>query len=211
MRARLSLSLAGIDVELREVLLKDKPAHMLEISPKGTVPVLLLPDGQVLEESLDIMLWAAKQSSGKKGTTKQSFGEKLRSPTSTELSLIERNDNEFKGWLDRYKYHVGHPEHSMEYYREQAMRFLQNLDSILDPNNFSLSVFSEMALFPFVRQFAYVDKPWFDERFDQRDLQHIHPWLEGWLDSELFAAVMDKYPQWQEGEQGVSFPVRSEN
>lgn len=202
MRARMSLHETGIGVELREVLLKDKPAHMLEISPKGTVPVLLLPDGRVLEESLDIMLWATEQEQNQDENGDQN----LSVPIEPGLALVDRNDNEFKSWLDRYKYQVGYPEHPMEYYREQAMLFLHDLDAMLEPDGV-LSRFTEMAIFPFVRQFAFVDKQW----FDQQSFRHLHKWLEGWLCSEIFSSVMGKFPQWHEGQQGVIFPVEVES
>lgn len=196
MRARVTLLLTAQPVELREILLKDKPSTMLEQSPKGTVPVLLQPDGEVLEESLDIMKWAVQQSSG----------QGLNIPTKPELDLIDRNDNEFKHWLDRYKYQVGYPEHPMEFYRDKAMDFLWELDQRLqsqgsNSNLFSNGQFADIAIFPFVRQFAFVDKAW----FDQQEFEQLHSWLTHWFETELFSRAMQKYSVWQPGDAPVFF------
>jgi len=181
---------------LREILLKEKPISMLEASPKGTVPVLLQPGGAVLEESLDIMKWAVQQSSG----------QGLNIPTEPSLDLVDRNDNEFKPWLDKYKYHVGYPEHPMEFYRDKAMEFLRELDQRLQgqdstSNLFPNGQFADIAIFPFVRQFAFVDKAW----FDQQEFEKLHHWLAHWLDTELLSRAMQKYPVWQPGDAPVFF------
>lgn len=195
MRARLALYLTGKGVELREILLKEKPKEMLAVSPKGTVPVMTFTEGQVLQESLDIMLWAVQMDNGRR----------LNQPAQRELELIERNDNEFKHWLDRYKYQVGYPEHPMEYYRDKALVFLNDLEVLLGQSaKKSLSpsgAFADIAIFPFVRQFAFVDKPW----FDNQPFKNLRSWLDSWINAKLFAAVMHKYPQWQPGEKGVEF------
>ncbi len=190
MRARLALLSTDIQVELREILLKDKPEAMLAISPKGTVPVLQLPNGKVLQESLQIMQWAVREEGS----------QKLNMPGALELEFIERNDKEFKYWLDRYKYHVGYPEHPQQYYRDQAMGFLRDLDLQLEmegsaANLFAGGDFADLAIFPFVRQFAYVDKDW----FDAQHFEYLDIWLEQWLGSELFARAMPKFPLWQPG------------
>jgi glutathione S-transferase len=201
MRARLSLLLTAQRVELREILLKEKPISMLEASPKGTVPVLLQHGGEVLEESLDIMKWAVQQSSG----------QGLNMPTESDLDLVARNDNQFKHWLDRYKYHVGYPEYPMEFYRDKAMQFLRELDQKLHGQNstsnlISNSQFADTAIFPFVRQFAFVDKVW----FDQQEFEKLHHWLAHWLDTELLSRGMQKYPVWQPGNAPVFFAGEDE-
>ena len=199
MRARMSLLMAKQPIELREILLKDKPQAMLDLSAKATVPVLAISCGQVIDESLDILKWAAEQN------TKS----QLNQPNEYELALVDRNDNEFKPWLDRYKYHIGYPEQPMEFYREQAMGFLKDLEQQLaeqgDVYLFPKKQFADIAIFPFVRQFAHVDKVW----FDQQDLPYLQLWLTHWLETELFAYCMQKFPVWQPTEQGVSFSLDS--
>lgn len=196
MRSRLALLETGICVELREILLKEKPPEMLEIAPKKRVPVLQLDDRDVLDESRDIMLWAIDQAGE----------ENLNMPSKVELALIERNDKEFKHWLDRYKYHVGYPEQSQEHYRDKAMEFVVALDTQLEiqgaaANLFQTGPFTDYAIFPFVRQFAFVDKDW----FDQQSFEYLDIWLESWLQSDIFARCMQKFPLWQSGTAGVEF------
>lgn len=196
MRARLALLQTGISVELREILLKEKPQEMLAIAPKKRVPVMQTTEGDVLDESLDIMLWAVDLDGA----------EKLNMPGDIELSLIDRNDKEFKHWLDRYKYHVGYPEHSQRYYRDQCMSFLFELDTQLEiqgraANLFQTGPFTDYAIFPFVRQFAFVDKDW----FDRQDFEYLDIWLESWMQSDIFARCMPKFPLWQSGTAGVEF------
>ena len=193
MRARLALYYAGLQVELREILLKDKPESMLQASPKGTVPVLVLADGTVIEESLDVVYWALGQQDPKG----------LLAPTQREL--IAENDNEFKGWLDRYKYHVGYPEQPPEYYRQQAEVFLGKLEFILSQHDYlageKVSVL-DICIWPFVRQFAFVDAKW----FWQADYPALQKWLQGYLDSEAFTAIMPKFKPWVETQESVIFP-----
>ena len=183
-RARLALSYAAIDLSKVEVSLKDKPQKLLEISPKGTVPVLVLSDGRVIEQSLDIMLWALAQQDPEGW---------IKSETLTEmLALIEKNDSEFKYWLDRYKYADRYPEHTMVYYRDQCERWFAELESRLLATQvylFSPAIsLADVALFPFIRQCAHVDKEWF---YNTR-YTHLQQWLTGFLASELFADVMKK-------------------
>ena len=183
-RARLGLYYAEQPVEHNEVTLRNKPTAMLAISPKGTVPVLQLPDGTVLEESLDIIFWALR------GNDPQQL-----LPTDELLpetqQLIAENDGEFKHWLDRYKYAVGYPEQPQEYYREQGGQFLKKLEQRLAAAPYlagSRIGLADIAVVPFVRQFAHVDKPWFDAA-DYPRLQH---WLADWLSAEPFLQVMAK-------------------
>lgn len=184
-RARMTLHYAGIQVELREVLLKDKPASMLAVSSKGTVPVLILPDGQVMDESYDVMRWALAN----------------RDPDHWWLSdreneineLIQFNDHEFKTHLDHYKYFDRFPEHPKEYYRAQAENFLSILEEKLTANHYLLDenmCLADIAVFPFIRQFAFVDKAW----FDQAHYPNLQRWLAYFLESALFLEVMEKYP-----------------
>lgn len=200
MRARLAITIAGRKVEIREVVLKDKPAELLEISPKATVPVLLLNNGALLEESLDIMLWAAENHA-----IWQSLDEQQRKES---LILIEENDVSFKQILDRYKYADRYPEHSAEYYREQGELFLKKLEQRLSQQvnlmTDSLTLV-DFAVLPFIRQFALVDWDW----FSQADYPKLQNWLNGFLQSDLFEQVMYKYPQWQAGDEITVFPATS--
>nr|CAA6808697.1 MAG: Glutathione S-transferase [uncultured Thiotrichaceae bacterium] len=183
-RTRLALHYAEQSVDLHEVSLRDKPAEMLAISPKATVPVLQLPDGTVLEESLDIMLWAL-------GLNDPQQLLPVGSELDEALALITENDGEFKHWLDHYKYAVRHPEQSPEYYRQHGEVFLQKLEARLTENTYlsgSKITLSDIAIVPFVRQFAFVDKHW----FDAAQYPALQRWLAVWLTSEVFLAVMAK-------------------
>jgi len=143
-RARLAIKISGIKVELREILLKDKPKEMLEISPKGTVPVLLLPDDLVIDESREIMMWALTQNDP----------ENWLESIDKSNSLIDQNDNEFKPHLDHYKYADRFPEYSKENYREQTNAFLKQLDQRLNESRYLISdkiSLADMAIFPFIR------------------------------------------------------------
>ena len=122
MRARIAIYSAGIICELREVVLKDKPQHMVSISPKATVPVLQLLDGQVIDESLDVMFWALREydPDGWLGVA-----------SDETMMCIRKNDSEFKYYLDRYKYHQRYPQQSQYEYRQQAESFLQELEQRL--------------------------------------------------------------------------------
>lgn len=191
-RARLAIKVSKIQVELREVVLADKPEAMLALSPKGTVPVLVLADGAVIDESRDIMLWALNQNDPHNWLSK--YNDKL----SETNALIRFNDYEFKRHLDHYKYADRFPECPMEYYRQQGEVFLRQLDTRLNQKPFLLGdtlSMVDMAIFPFIRQFAFVDKPW----FKQTPYQQLHNWLDTILSSDLFNQVMIKQPQWKEG------------
>jgi glutathione S-transferase len=181
MRARMALKLADIPVEIREISLRDKPAHMLQISPKGTVPVLQLGDGTVIEESLEIMLWAFK------GHTLQS------SIHEASRALISANDISFKKALDAYKYPERHPNKTQTQHRADGEVFLQKLEQMLNLHTHLLSGeagLADMAIFPFVRQFAAVDDTW----WQMQPYPKLYAWLNGWLESTLFKNVMTKNP-----------------
>jgi len=205
MRARLGLVFAGLQVELREIVLKHKPTQMLAISPKGTVPVLeLVEEGgsqrRVIEESRDILEWAL-QKSDPQGL--------LNTDLATASVLIERNDNEFKHWLDRYKYADRHPERSQLEYRQEGEVFLQALEALLGQNTFLLGErisLADIAVMPFVRQFAHVDR----EVFYSLPYPKLQKWLRDWLDHPVFKQIMVKYQPWQEGDDVVIFPSPTE-
>ena len=189
MRARMALIAAEIKLEHREILLKNKPPEMLKASPKGTVPVLVLENGKVLDQSWDIMCWAIR-----KNDPYHWLGDEQAFLTES-LALIERCDGEFKSALDHYKYADRHPLPA-SHYRELAMPFLRDLDQRLSTNRYLLSnrvTIADIAVLPFVRQFAHVDRGW----FDQCGVEHVSNWLDDLLNSPLFSQAMQKYPLWE--------------
>ena len=196
MRARMAIAYAGINVGLREVVLKDKPPAMLEVSPKGTVPVVIDVDGRIIEESRDVMRWALDQNDPDAWLA----GLGLDDP------LISACDDDFKHWLDRYKYAVRFPEQDEIWYRGQAEAFLATLELKLGDARFlngsTLGV-TDIAVFPFIRQFANVDMKW----WESKPYPNVARWLAGLIASELFVAVMKKYPQWRDGDPEIPFPA----
>ncbi|WP_228408647.1 glutathione S-transferase [Profundibacter amoris] len=186
MRARLALASAGIPCELREILLRDKAPELLQSSPKGTVPVLVT-DTEVIDESLDIMLCALGRNDP----------EGWLDMPDTGLELIARSDSEFKPNLDAYKYKDDTAA------RTRAATFLHELDARLSPNLFGARPkLADMAILTFVRQFAFVDKPW----FDAQDWPNLSNWLQDFITSSRFATIMQKYPKWQAGDSPTLFP-----
>ncbi|AZD66639.1 Glutathione S-transferase [Pseudomonas chlororaphis] len=187
MRARLALRYSGVPLEIVEVSLKAKPAAMLALSPKGTVPVLSV-DGRVIDESLDIMRWALAQHDPQDWLLKDDGPAQQRIE-----ALIAENDQVFKLHLNRYKYAERYPEQPMEYYRSQGEVFLRQLDELLSQHDYLLAEhpsLADMALAPFVRQFAHVDREW----FAQTPYRNLQRWLQRFLESELFTQVMAKPP-----------------
>lgn len=182
-RARLALWQAGVAVCVHEVALRHKPAELLRLSPKGTVPVLHLADGSVLDQSLDIMRWALNQHDPE--------GWLSAAPLDDMLALIAHNDGPFKQLLDRYKYADRHPEQPAHAWRDQAVAtHLANLEACLQRHPCLLgdrTSLADMALLPFVRQFAQVDRTWFDTI---APLPLLRAWLQRGLDLPLFATVM---------------------
>lgn len=188
-RARLALAYHAIDVELREVFLKDKPAHMLELSPKGSVPVLYTSSQHVVDESLDIMRWAEQHGASGRPSL-------ITHEVDLQEHLIARNDTTFKHWLDRYKYHVRHTEHPREHYQAKVLEILQELDALLEERDFlvcDVPQLADLALFPFVRQCAFSDQKWF---FEHPQLPHLQAWLNTWLEHPLFKHIMRKFEPW---------------
>jgi glutathione S-transferase len=183
-RARMALRYACIDVVQREVVLRDKPASMLAISAKGTVPVLQLADGKVLDQSLDIMWWALRQF--------DPDGWLVTGHPVLAIDWVRLNDETFKPLLDRYKYAERHPELSRAQHLHIALDgYVRALDQRLMASAYLLGScvsWADVAIFPFVRQFAMVDSI----AFDEMRLEGVKKWLEQWLSSELFARVMQK-------------------
>jgi len=183
------LSYMEVSVELREVLLNERPQSLYKISSKGTVPVLLLKDGKVLDESLDIMRWAIKQGE------QNLYEDKLNE----QNQLIKYNDIKFKYWLDKYKYHVRYLEHSREYYQRKCSKTLAEYDMRLRENEYLMGDrirLADIAIFPFIRQCANVDQNWFNNKYP-----NLNQWLEIWKQSRLFKSVMMKYNQWRLGDE----------
>ncbi|MBL1275354.1 MAG: glutathione S-transferase [Ectothiorhodospiraceae bacterium] len=190
MRARMAVKYSGVAVDMREVLLSNKPASMLTYSPKGTVPVLVLPDNTVIDESRDIIDWALSVNDPMDWLPAENMRALGR-------QLIDENDSRFKEALDKYKYHVRFPEHSAEDYRAQGEVFLSTLNGRLSEARYllgdKLSVV-DIAVFPFIRQFAHVDKTW----FEQAPYFRLQDWLEGLLQSDLFSSIMHKQAPWKD-------------
>jgi glutathione S-transferase len=192
MRARMALRYAGIEVEIREITLRAKPQSMLLASPKGTVPVLITPNGEVLEQSLEIMEWALNQRDVDDWGLTSAPGLK-----SQAAALIAENDGVFKQALDRYKYADRYPEFPAVHYRAIGELFLNQLTTLLSQHQCLLRdtiTQADIAIFPFVRQFRGVDEQWFDASHDERLIN----WLSKLKASQLFSDVMQKHPVWQE-------------
>ena len=178
----MAIAVSGAVVDMNEVDLRQKPQALLACSPKGTVPVLQLPDGVVIEESLDIMRWALAINDP------QAW---MDCEPAEALHLIERNDGSFKQDLDRYKYADRFPEHSAIHYRDQAETFLTVLNTRLTGQAYLMRdriSLVDVALFPFVRQFAHADRIW----FYASPYRHLIRWLDEFLQSPLFISVMGK-------------------
>jgi len=191
MRARMALHYAGIAVEIREISLRDKPAAMLQASPKGTVPVLVLNDGEVLEQSLQIMDWALAQADPQDWRYQQDMQAQAQM-----AELIAQNDQPFKAALDRYKYPERYPEKTAQDYRAEGEKFIKAWDALLQQQTYLSGPhlgMSDIAIFPFVRQFARVDEHW----FSGLPYPKLQKWLAELCASRLFQSVMQKHPVWQ--------------
>ncbi len=192
MRGRMAIAASGVNVRLREILLRDKPEQMLEASPKGTVPVLVLGD-RVIDESIDVMRWALEQNDPEGWLTVKDAED-----------LIEENDGPFKHHLDRYKYSTRYEGADAKEHRTEGFKFLAKLEAQLADtpylygDNRSLA---DIAIFPFVRQFRIADMEWFDES----DIPNVRRWLKTMIDSALFQSVMKKYPLWKETGEEITF------
>ncbi len=198
MRARLAIAATSTIVELREVVLREKPAEMLEASPKGTVPVLVLQDGTIIDESRDIMDWVLSKS-GHQGW--KAFSD---DDLSRMNALVDASDGPFKTALDSYKY--GNRDDTVDTSKERAQgaEFIQALNKMLEDQAYLFGdkfSFADAAILPFIRQFAHVDKEW----FWSQDWPNVIVWLESFLESERFKSIMSKYPQWKTGDTGILF------
>lgn len=198
MRARMALLISGTPVRLREVVLRDKPEEMIAASPKATVPVLVLDDGpdnsNVVDESLSIMHWALERADPHGWLEDKEVG----------AALIAEADSDFKDNLDRYKYPTRYDDVDPDAHRSAGLEFLVKLDKRLADHGQLLGKqprLADYAIFPFIRQFANNDRNW----FDAQPIPALQSWLAAHLDSDLFAAVMKKYPQWKTGDEEPIF------
>ncbi len=195
MRARMALKASGANPEVREIILRDKPSQMLEASPKGTVPVLILQDGTIIDESLDIMFYTLE---------KNDPYNLLACDIDHANDLIKENDTEFKHHLDRYKYPNRYENTEAEHHKEFACKTLEKINKLLLKNNFilgDLATIADIALFPFIRQFAHVDKEW----FFNNEYTALQNWLNYHLETPLFKSIMKKLKPWQQGDKALYF------
>ena len=198
-RARMAIAVSGQTCALREVILRQKPSEMISVSPKGTVPIIVLPQGQIIEESLEIMTWALNRNDP------EGWLKPLSDARDDIEALIAENDGPFKADLDRYKYPTRYEGSDPSHHRAQGTLFLKKLDlRLIDNiylygNNFT---FADAAISPFIRQFANNDREW----FDALNMPGIQRWLKNILDSERFLNVMGKYPTWKSGLKEPAFP-----
>lgn len=203
MRARLAIAVSGQRCELREVVLKNKPPELLAASPKATVPVLVLPEGEVIAQSLDIMEWALAKHDPEGW---------LVADLPAQLALIAASDGDFKRDLDRYKYpnrhagqHEGDEQGFAKAHRASAALWLMDLQARLSRHDWlfgATASLADMAILPFVRQYACTDRGW----FEQQAWPDLQRWLADWLKSDLFVGIMNKYTPWESGTTGVRFP-----
>ncbi|MEG3850343.1 glutathione S-transferase [Microcoleus sp. herbarium19] len=198
-RARLALMVSNRVCELREVVLREKPPEMFEVSAKGTVPILIDVDGRVLDQSMDIMLWTLRQNDPEKWLIPE------QGSVAEMLELIAEFDDGFKYHLDRYKYPERYAGVDAETHRQEGALYLDRLNARLSAaeylfgNNIALA---DVAIAPFVRQFAHTDRAWFDEQ----PWLGLQAWLAWFTESEIYSSVMQKYPKWESGNPGVVFP-----
>ena len=199
MRGRMGIALSQQKVLLREIVTKDKPSELLASSAKGTVPVLVLPDGQIIEQSLDVMNWALQQNDPQ---------DLLRSsnPTLSQQvhQLIKVNDNEFIGHLEKYRASVRYRNIDKEQRRQDCEGFISKLEALLTDQAYFFGEtpsLADFAVMPFVSQFVRVEKKW----FVQSEYQNVGRWLRTHLDSKLYTQVMKQYPLWNETKQDCLF------
>ena len=201
MRSRMALKLADIRCEIREVRLNNKPDHMLEVSPKGTVPVLILED-KIIDESMDIINWALNKVDVFKGNL-----EREKCNLSEELICIF--DDKFKYHLDRYKYSNRYKDIDLEFHRSECKKILVNLENLISDTNWffgdKLNKL-DISILPFIRQYRFANPDWFDS---QEDLQKIRRILSNFLASELFKEIMHNYEVWRDGSELVYFPLKN--
>ena len=196
MRARMAIHISSQKCEIREVLLRDKPPSMLEYSSKGTVPVLVLQSGEVIDESIDVIEWALNLNDPD-NWQRSKDNEKTK-------ELIKINDGEFKHHLDRYKYSKRYDNEDPEFHRKKCLSFIEKVNSELQNSKYIFDdaiSHIDISLLPFIRQFRIADNEWFDEL----PYENVKSWLSNFLNSELLKSIMYKYDLWKEGDEVTIF------
>tara|TARA_B100000427_G_scaffold326880_1_gene336367 strand:+ start:1421 stop:2011 length:591 start_codon:yes stop_codon:yes gene_type:complete len=196
MRARMAIYTSQQKCEIREVLLKDKPPSMLGYSSKGTVPVLVLQSGNVIDESLDVIDWALDIN--------DPYNWKRSKDSKKTKELIEINDGDFKFHLDRYKYSKRYENEDPNFHREKCLTFIKMINEELKDSKYIYDneiSYIDISLLPFIRQFRIADNEWFDEL----PYENVKSWLSKFLDSSLLNSIMKKYDLWKEGDEVTIF------
>ena len=196
MRARMAIHISGQKCELREVLLRDKPPSMLEYSAKGTVPVLILQDDKVIDESLDVIDWALNLNDPDDWQRSKD--------TKKTKELIKINDGEFKYHLDRYKYSKRYDNEDPEFHKKKCLKFIELINNELNNSKYIFDdniSYADIVVLPFIRQFRIADIEW----FDSLPYDNLKNWLSNFLDSSLLNSSMKKYDLWKEGDKSIVF------
>ena len=199
MRARLALRLCKIECIIREISLKAKNSEFLKVSPKGTVPVLVLPNGKVLEESLDIINWSLEQNDPNKLKVNDKVTKKIN------YKYIQLFDKDFKFHLDRYKYSSRYNISNSEIHRNKARNLLTEINTMLEGKDYiggQCMSLLDISILPFVRQYRIADINWFDNHLG---LRNINNWVNIFLNTEILASIMTKYKVWEKEDPPILF------
>ena len=199
MRARLALRLCKIECIIREISLKAKNSEFLKVSPKGTVPVLVLPNGKVLEESLDIINWSLEQNDPNNLKVNDEVSKKIND------KYIQLFDKDFKFHLDRYKYSSRYNISNSEIHRNKARNILTEINTMLEGKDYiggQCMSLLDISILPFVRQYRIADINWFDNHLG---LRNINNWVNIFLNTEILASIMTKYKVWEKEDPPILF------